>query len=173
MVTNRPIREGKMVKQAGLKRAQHKDLRAAISKSRIRVKNADRRDEELAKASESGLTTDDLLEITRRRLKRESETCVFENKEEVMRNPLDRLYKPRRRTALKTRHKCQAAKKLRKALGCPKPTDNKKPTMSREDRRRRAKEKKLPPWRRTHDENHSCSGFLKSELIVAECSSTE
>ena len=35
MVTNRPIREGKVVTRSGLRRAMHRDLRAAISKSRI------------------------------------------------------------------------------------------------------------------------------------------
>ena len=45
MVTNRPIREGKVVTQSGLKRAQRNDLRAAIRRQQFRVKNTERRDE--------------------------------------------------------------------------------------------------------------------------------
>ena len=68
MVANRPIRNGKPVAQAGLRRVMHRDLRAAIHRTRIRVQFEDRRIEELAKASEAGLTTNDLLEVDRIRL---------------------------------------------------------------------------------------------------------
>ena len=66
----------------------HRDLRAAINRQQLRVQFEDRRIEEVAKASEAGLTTDDLLEVDRRRLKRETETCEFEEKGEKMRDPL-------------------------------------------------------------------------------------
>ena len=46
------------------------DLRAELNKQRIRVKNTERRDEELAKASESGLTEDDMLENSQTTQKR-------------------------------------------------------------------------------------------------------
>ena len=49
----------------GIEASSNGDLRAAIRRQRTRVKNADRRAEDLAKASESGLLTEDLLETTR------------------------------------------------------------------------------------------------------------
>ena len=77
MVTSRPIREGKPVTQSGLKRTQHRDLRAAIRRTQTRVEFEDRRIEENKKAAEAGLTTDDLLQLDRKRLKKETETCKF------------------------------------------------------------------------------------------------
>ena len=73
MVTNRPIRNGKPVTESGLRRAMRADLRAAIRKTKTRVQKEDRRIEADAKASDAGLTTDDLLEVDRRRLKKETE----------------------------------------------------------------------------------------------------
>ena len=59
----------------GIEASSNVDLRAAIRRQRTREENADRRTEDLAKASESGLLTEDLLETTvRRRLMIESET---------------------------------------------------------------------------------------------------
>ena len=52
----------------GIEASSNGDLRAANRRQRTRIENADRRAEDLAKASESGLPTEDLLETTRRRL---------------------------------------------------------------------------------------------------------
>jgi hypothetical protein len=49
----------------GIEASSNGDLRAAIRRQRTREENADRRTEDLAKASESGPLTEDLLETTR------------------------------------------------------------------------------------------------------------
>ena len=121
------------------------------------------------------------MEVDRRRLKRESETCKFEDKGEKMRDPLARLYKPRRRTAQKQHQMRRKARNLRIAMDCMKPTDKakKKPSKNQRTAKRKAAAAEaarrgiIPPWRKPHDDDYSCSGFRKDELCVAECSSTE
>jgi len=123
MNANKPIRLGKPVTQAGLRRAFHRNLRSSIRRVQARVLAEDRRTEEIQKASDAGLSTDDLLEADRKRFKRESEKCEFEEKGEEMRDPLIVLYKPRRRTSQKTHQMRTKARNLRKEMGCPKSTD--------------------------------------------------
>ena len=137
MVTNRPIREGKLVTQSGLKRTQHRDLRAAIRRTQTRVEFEDRRIEENKKAAEAGLTTDDLLQLDRKRLKKETETCKFEEKGEKMRDPLERLFKPRRRTVKKAHQMRRKAKNLRNQQ-----TQLSPPIKGRRDLRRRKEQRR-------------------------------
>ena len=89
----------------------HSDLRTAIRRTKIRALADDRRAEEMAKAVEEGLATDDLLEIDRRRLKRETERCEFEDKAEKMRDPLARLFKTRKRNGPHQQKKNQKRRK--------------------------------------------------------------
>ena len=159
----------------------HRDLRAAIHQTKIRAEGDERRAEELKKAAEDGLTTDDLLEADRRRLKTESETCKFEDPGEKMRDPLARLFKPRRQNPNKKRtsQMKKAARKLRERETHADKSKKKKPTKNQRKAKKKAaaaeaaRREIVPPWRLAHDEDHCCSGFRKDEIGAAECSSTE
>jgi len=187
MIANPPVRDGKQVTVGGIRRTFRSYQRAAMHRVHIRSLFDDRRKAEDEEYAKQGLTEDERLELDRRRLKRESETCRFEEKGEKMRDPLTVKFKPRkRRTSKDERQRRNKARNLRKAEGKARPSDKrkKKPTKKQKREKAAAKAKDpgdlcrlitvlhecsfpkaisrnvIPPWRQPHDDDHCCSGFL-------------